>query len=111
MTRQAVTPADLLGRTEMLNVVCSKCDRRGRYRVQSIVREIGLDGLSVLIGTQLRIRGFPSMWYGQRQLGGVPIMPLEQAGLGALSNAQRRKRERRASGPRVVGRLGSRQAR
>jgi hypothetical protein len=44
MTRQAVTPADLLGRTEMLNVVCSKCDRRGRYRVQSIVREVGLDG-------------------------------------------------------------------
>jgi hypothetical protein len=29
---------------EVLNVVCSKCDRRGRYRVQSIIREITLDG-------------------------------------------------------------------
>jgi hypothetical protein len=44
MTRQAVTSADLLGRIEMLNVVCSKCERRGRYRVQSIIREVGLDG-------------------------------------------------------------------
>lgn len=44
MTRQAVTPADLLGRIEALNVVCSKCERRGRYRVQSIIREVGLDG-------------------------------------------------------------------
>ena len=44
MTRPAVTPADLLGRIDMLNVVCSKCERRGRYRVQSIIREVGLDG-------------------------------------------------------------------
>jgi hypothetical protein len=44
MTRQAVTPADLLGRIEVLNVICSKCDRRGRYRVQSIIREITLGG-------------------------------------------------------------------
>ena len=41
MTRQAVTPADLLGRIDTLNVVCSKCERRGRYRVQTIVRERG----------------------------------------------------------------------
>jgi hypothetical protein len=32
MTREAITPADLLGRIEALNVVCSKCERRGRYR-------------------------------------------------------------------------------
>jgi hypothetical protein len=44
MTRQAVTSADLLGRIEMLNVVCSKCERQGRYRVQTIIREVGLDG-------------------------------------------------------------------
>jgi hypothetical protein len=31
MTRQAVTPADLLGRIEAVNVVCSKCERRGRF--------------------------------------------------------------------------------
>jgi hypothetical protein len=39
-----VTPADLLGRIEMLDVACSKCERRGRYRVQSIIREVELDG-------------------------------------------------------------------
>jgi hypothetical protein len=39
-----MTPADLLGRLEALNVACAKCDRRGRYRVTTLVREIGLDG-------------------------------------------------------------------
>jgi hypothetical protein len=34
MTREAITPADLLGRIEALIVVCSKCERRRRYRIQ-----------------------------------------------------------------------------
>jgi hypothetical protein len=44
MSRNVMTPADLLGRIQTLNVACTKCDRRGRYRVRTLVREIGIDG-------------------------------------------------------------------
>ena len=44
MPRDVLTPSDLLGRIASLKVACMKCDRRGRYRVKSLVREIGLDG-------------------------------------------------------------------
>jgi hypothetical protein len=44
MPRDALTPADLLGRIEMLSVECTNCARRGRYRVRTLVWEIGLDG-------------------------------------------------------------------
>jgi hypothetical protein len=44
MSRDVMTPADLLGRIESINVACVKCDRSGRYRVKTLVREIGLDG-------------------------------------------------------------------
>jgi hypothetical protein len=44
MPRDVLTPADLLGRIQMLNVACVKCGRGGRYRVKTLVREIGLDG-------------------------------------------------------------------
>jgi hypothetical protein len=44
MPRDVLTPADLLGRIQVLNVACVKCERRGRYRVKTVVREIGLDG-------------------------------------------------------------------
>jgi hypothetical protein len=44
MSRDVLTPADLLGRIETINVACVKCDRRGRYKVRTLVREIGLDG-------------------------------------------------------------------
>jgi hypothetical protein len=40
----SLTPADLSGRIQTITVECSKCDRRGRYRVRMLVREIGLDG-------------------------------------------------------------------
>jgi hypothetical protein len=66
MTRQAVTPADLLGRIEMLNVVCSKCERRGRYRVQSIIRQPATwRGLSRHGGTHVWTGSRPSaVWRG-----------------------------------------------
>jgi hypothetical protein len=44
MPRDALTPADLLGRIEFLNIMCAKCARRGRYRVRTLVWEIGLGG-------------------------------------------------------------------
>jgi hypothetical protein len=44
MPRDVMTPADLLGRIEAINVACTKCDRRGRYRVKTLVRDIGIDG-------------------------------------------------------------------
>ena len=44
MPRNVMTPADLLGRIQTLNVACTKCDRRGRYRVRTLVRDIGIDG-------------------------------------------------------------------
>jgi hypothetical protein len=44
MPRDVMTPADLLGRIQTLNVACTKCDRRGRYRVKTLVRDIGVDG-------------------------------------------------------------------
>jgi hypothetical protein len=44
MPRDVRTPADLLGRIQVLDIACMKCDRRDRYRVRTLVREIGLDG-------------------------------------------------------------------
>jgi hypothetical protein len=44
MPRDVMTPADLLGHFQMLNVRCVKCGRGGRYRVRALVRAIGLDG-------------------------------------------------------------------
>jgi hypothetical protein len=44
MPRDVLTSADLLGRIDTVTVECVKCDRRGRYRVRTLVREIGLDG-------------------------------------------------------------------
>jgi len=44
MPGNVLTPADLLGRITTLNVACVKCDRCGRYRIETLIREIGLDG-------------------------------------------------------------------
>jgi hypothetical protein len=43
-TRPPFSPEITIGRIQTLNVACTKCDRRGRYRVKTLVREIGLDG-------------------------------------------------------------------
>jgi hypothetical protein len=40
----SITPRDLVGKLHLLHVECLKCDRRGRYRLASIVNDIGLDG-------------------------------------------------------------------
>ena len=39
----ALTFGDLLGRLDHLEIVCSKCDRRGRYRVRTLVDRHGAD--------------------------------------------------------------------
>jgi hypothetical protein len=44
MSRDVLTPPTLLGRIASLHIGCLKCDRRGRYRVRTLVCEIGLDG-------------------------------------------------------------------
>jgi hypothetical protein len=40
----SITPRDLIGKLDALRVECSKCDRRGRYRVARLAETIGLDG-------------------------------------------------------------------
>jgi hypothetical protein len=44
MPSDVMTHADLLGRIQTLTVACTKCDRHGRYRVKTLLREIGIDG-------------------------------------------------------------------
>jgi hypothetical protein len=39
-----MTPADLLGCIESLNLACTKRDLGGRFRVRTLVRKIRLDG-------------------------------------------------------------------
>jgi hypothetical protein len=39
----SLTPADLVGKLDVLRVACSKCDRAGRYRVARLVEELGAD--------------------------------------------------------------------
>ena len=40
----SLTPADLIGKLDILRVECPKCGRAGQYRVDRLVREIGRDG-------------------------------------------------------------------
>jgi hypothetical protein len=40
----SLTPADLIGKLEILRVECAKCDRRGRYRVDHLVTLLGRNG-------------------------------------------------------------------
>ena len=40
----SLTPRDLIGKLDVLNVVCPKCERRGRYRVPTLAEQNGLDG-------------------------------------------------------------------
>jgi len=37
----AIIFADLIGKVDVLNVHCPKCNRAGRYRVQHLVEERG----------------------------------------------------------------------
>jgi hypothetical protein len=40
----SLTPADLVGRLDVLRVACEKCGRAGRYRVTTLAEQIGWDG-------------------------------------------------------------------
>jgi hypothetical protein len=40
----SLTPADLIGKLDILRVECPKCGRAGQYRVDRLIREIGRDG-------------------------------------------------------------------
>ena len=39
----AVTLGDIAGRITMLEVACSRCERRGRYRVARLIEQHGAD--------------------------------------------------------------------
>jgi hypothetical protein len=39
----SLTPADLIGKLDVLRVECEKCGRRGRYRVERLLRQLGRD--------------------------------------------------------------------
>jgi hypothetical protein len=39
----SLTPADLIGKLELLRVECAKCGRSGRYRVDRLVEQLGPD--------------------------------------------------------------------
>ena len=36
--------SDLIGKLDVLRVVCSKCERAGRYRVERLIEQHGRDG-------------------------------------------------------------------
>jgi hypothetical protein len=40
----SLTPADLIGKLDVLRVECAKCPRRGQYRVDRLVTLLGRDG-------------------------------------------------------------------
>ena len=40
----SLTPADLIGKLDVLRVECSKCDRRGQYRIDRLLTLLGRDG-------------------------------------------------------------------
>jgi hypothetical protein len=42
----AVTLGDIAGKLSMLDVACSKCDRRGRLSVAKLIAEHGADQVS-----------------------------------------------------------------
>ena len=39
----SLTPADLVGKLDVLRVACTKCDRAGRHPVAKLVERIGPD--------------------------------------------------------------------
>jgi hypothetical protein len=39
----ATTFRDIVGKLEYLNIECDKCGRKGRYRVDRLVRKYGID--------------------------------------------------------------------
>ncbi len=39
----SMTPRDLVGKIDVLNVECAKCDRHGRYRVEQLLVRLGPD--------------------------------------------------------------------
>jgi hypothetical protein len=41
MPRNVYVLRDVMALTEMLNVACRKCDRRGRLRIARLIREHG----------------------------------------------------------------------
>jgi hypothetical protein len=42
MSREgSLTPADLIGKLDVLRVECEKCGRSGRYRVDRLVQQLG----------------------------------------------------------------------
>jgi hypothetical protein len=40
----SITPADLVGKLDILRVECTRCERRGQYRVSTVIEQIGEDG-------------------------------------------------------------------
>jgi hypothetical protein len=40
----SLTVGDLAGKLEVLNVACSKCKRRGRYRISTLLAQLGPNG-------------------------------------------------------------------
>ena len=50
----SITPADLVGKLDWLNVTCDKCGRHGRYSAARLVERLGPDAkLLDLIGRPL----------------------------------------------------------
>lgn len=39
----SITPRDLIGKLDVLRVVCDKCGRSGRYRLDRLIGEHGAD--------------------------------------------------------------------
>ena len=51
----AITFRDIVGKLEALNLVCDKCGRRGRYRVDRLIDQYGIDAKLFRLGARGRL--------------------------------------------------------
>jgi hypothetical protein len=50
----AITFGDLVGKFDVLEVACDKCDRKGRYPVKRLIEQRGAGGKIVDLLTELK---------------------------------------------------------
>ena len=53
MANGSITLGEVAARTSHIEVACSRCERRGRYRVSKLVASLGEDFLMTDLGTQI----------------------------------------------------------
>jgi hypothetical protein len=92
----SLTPADLMGKLDILRVECLKCDRHGQYRVDQLYVRLGPDAkltywlAEITKDCPRKIAAKHSDWcgarfpdlvrlFGLRLVDGIPLTPLGRA--------------------------------